>query len=123
MKTIQTNFETRTYTVSRDFAKKASIYGSPEHEVLKKLYEDKENDWNIIIEKRKVGAQNENKNLTYVNMDEHIEIVTEGNRDKLAEFRKMLKLSKIQKNPYRYVKNWFLREYPGAREEIAIPII
>ena len=121
MAKIISNFETKTHTIPCAFAKKASIYGSHEHEILTKLYEDNKDGnvrWNIVIEKRKAGAKNENKNLTYENMEEHIEIVTDGNERKLVEFKKIQKLSKIQRNPYKYIRNWFLSEYPEAREEI-----
>ena len=116
MKTIKTNFETTTYTVPSAFAKKATIYGSSEHTTMKKLYEGKEDDWSIVIEKRKLGTKNENKNLTYAKMQEYIKVLTDGNKENIEEFIRIKKLSKIQRNPYKYVRDWFVSKYPEARE-------
>ena len=59
---------------------------------------------------------NKNKNLTYANMRDHIKAVY-GETQKADEMLKMMErveaLSRIQANPYKYVHDWFVNEFPN----------
>ena len=69
----------------------------------------------VVKEIKKNPDKKTNRNMTYENMKIYISEHT--NKDvMLNEFARQLKISKIKKNPYRYVLSWFDKFYPSARE-------
>ena len=64
-----------------------------------------------IKEIKKKEGKKSYRNLTYANMREYI-ITREGEKSEtVAEFDRVLALSKVQAGPYAYVKTWFLNNY------------
>lgn len=121
----------RTLTITKDFEKKLNDIGSDEYNLVKQIQHDFPN---IVIVKKKRTASPKakvNKNLTYENMRKFI--LTYDNHDQLLDdFETVKSLSAPQKNPYLFVKNWFLKQFPDYQkmpkisEEgflIAIPIL
>lgn len=102
--------------LTASFLRAASRLGTPEYNELLALrrelpdYEFKKADTN------RKKTTNKNKNLTYANMREHIKAVY-GETPKAGEMLKMMErveaLSKIQANPYKYVHDWFVNEFPN----------
>ena len=69
----------------------------------------------VVKEIKKDPDKKTNRNMTYDNMKMYIS--EHANKDvMLNEFARQLKISKIKKNPYRYVLSWFDKFYPSARE-------
>lgn len=95
--------------VTKAFAKKAVIFGTEEYK-LWKAYRADFPEAKMVTKtiKKKVDKKVETRNLTYKNMETFISIEAP---DKMAEFGKQKKLSKIQSNPYRAVLAWFLQEF------------
>lgn len=101
-----------TLTISKAFEKNAAIPGSAEQKVISELmaqYGDA-----LVIERYKTHKTK--KGLTFTQMENHIKHST--NKDKMLEqFGKVKELSKSQKNPYKYVKDWFTKHYANYADQ------
>ena len=101
--------------VSKKFAKNAKVFGSEEYLQWKEYRKDFPKAIMVVKEIKKNPDKKTNRNMTYENMKIYISEHT--NKDvMLNEFARQLKISKIKKNPYRYVLSWFDKFYPSARE-------
>ena len=101
--------------VSKKFAKNAKVFGSEEYLMWKEYRMDFPKAIMVVKEIKKNHGKKTNRNMTYENMK--IYISEHANKDvMLNEFARQLKISKIKKNPYRYVLSWFDKFYPSARE-------
>ena len=101
--------------VSKKFAKNAKVFGSEEYLMWKEYRKDFPKAIMVVKEIKKNPDKKTNRNMTYENMKIYISEHT--NKDvMLNEFARQLKISKIKKNPYRYVLSWFDKFYPSARE-------
>lgn len=101
--------------VSKRFAKNAKVFGSEEYLMWKEYRMDFPKAIMVVKEIKKNHSKKTNRNMTYENMK--IYISEHANKDvMLNEFARQLKISKIKKNPYRYVLSWFDKFYPSARE-------
>ena len=101
--------------VSKKFAKNAKVFGSEEYLMWKEYRKDFPTPIMVVKEIKKNPDKKTNRNMTYENMK--IYISEHANKDvMLNEFARQLKISKIKKNPYRYVLSWFDKFYPSARE-------
>lgn len=101
--------------VSKKFAKNAKVFGSEEYLMWKEYRMDFPKAIMVVKEIKKNHDKKTNRNMTYENMK--IYISEHANKDiMLNEFARQLKISKIKKNPYRYVLSWFDKFYPTARE-------
>ena len=101
--------------VSKKFAKNAKVFGSEEYLMWKEYRKDFPKAIMVVKEIKKNPDKKTNRNMTYENMK--IYISEHANKDvMLNEFARQLKISKIKKNPYRYVLSWFDKFYPSARE-------
>lgn len=101
--------------VSKRFAKNAKVFGSEEYLMWKEYRMDFPKAIMVVKEIKKNHDKKTNRNMTYENMK--IYISEHANKDvMLNEFARQLKISKIKKNPYRYVLSWFDKFYPSARE-------
>lgn len=96
--------------VTKAFAKKAVIFGTPEYKrwrEYKKDYPEAEMVTKTRTSKTKVIPT---RNLSYANME--IFISEQDNAiELLAEFRKIKRTSHIQTSPYRSVLAWFLEKF------------
>ena len=101
--------------VTKAFAKQARIFGTPEYKLWKQFIADNEGA-EMEIKKVNKNTQSEKycKNLTYKNMEEHIE--TFDDKKLMEEFKKELVRSKVQVNPYKYMVNWFKATFPNYKE-------
>ena len=107
--------ENRNGLVTKAFAKQARIFGTPEYKLWREFLKDNE-DAEMEIRTVKKNTQSEKycKNLTYKNMEEHIETFNDENL--MDEFKKELVRSKVQVNPYKYMVNWFKATFPNYKE-------
>ena len=99
--------------VTKEFAKNARIFGTPEYKMWREIKQDCEDAEMVTKTIKKNPNKKSYKNLTYANMELFI---TEQNSELLVELRKQIKLSKVQSNPYRAVLAWFLSEFPKYDE-------
>ena len=100
-----------TLTVSEKFLKNAGKYNSAEYNVVKALRADNPN-MQIVVEKKQKSTQ---KNLTFKQMEEFIEVVDKSKADL---FKKLKAISRVQSSPYHYVKTWFESQFPHYTEQV-----
>lgn len=99
--------------VTKAFMKNANIFGSTEYELWEQFiakYPTAEMRTKSI---KKNPDKKTTKNRTYDNMEKYIKTFY-GNESKyLAQFEKVKAASAIQKNPYKYVLDWFNKTFEG----------
>ena len=99
--------------VTKEFAKNARIFGTPEYKMWKEIKKDCE-DAKMVTKtiKKNPNKKNDTKNKTYEHMA--IYIRQQNNAEELMiEFKKQIALSKVQSNPYRCVLAWFIQKFEG----------
>lgn len=97
--------------VTKEFAKNARIFGTPEYKMWKEIKEDCK-DAEMVTKKIKKNSNKRTatKNMTYEHMAIYIRQQKEA-ETLMAEFKKQIALSKIQTNPYRCVLAWFIQKF------------
>ena len=97
--------------VTKEFAKNARIFGTPEYKVWKEIRLDCPTAEMVTKTIRKnPDKKTSTKNMTYENMA--IYIREQDNATTLmVEFKKQIALSKVQTNPYRCVLAWFKKTF------------
>ena len=97
--------------VTRESAKNARIFGTPEYKMWREIRQDcPEAEMVLKNIKKNPNKQNDTKNMTYERMA--IYIREQKNAETLmVEFKKQIALSKVQTNPYRCVLAWFKQTF------------
>ena len=99
--------------VTKEFAKNARIFGTPEYKMWKEIKEDCKGAEMVTKKiKKNPNKRTATKNMTYEHMAIYIRQQDEA-EVLMAEFKKQIALSKIQTNPYRCVLAWFIQQYAG----------
>ena len=110
-KGYEIDFVNERIIVSKAFLKAAGTLGTPEYNEMLTLRSENPGFPFIQREITKREGKKSYRNLTYANMREYI-ITREGEKsDTVAEFDRVVALSKVQAGPYAYVKTWFLKKY------------
>ena len=97
--------------VTKEFAKNARIFGTPEYKMWRAIKADSP-DAEMVTKtiKKNPDKKNNTKNMTYERMA--IYIREQDNAETLMiEFKKQISLSKVQTNPYRCVLAWFIQKF------------
>ncbi len=97
--------------VTKEFAKNARIFGTPEYKMWKEIKQDCTNA--VMVPKtikKNTNKQTSTKNMTYERMAIYIRQQNEA-VTLMAEFKKQIALSQIQTNPYRCVLAWFMQTF------------
>lgn len=97
--------------VTKEFAKNARIFGTPEY----KLWRDIRQDCPVAemvtkTIKKNPDKKNSTKNMTYERMAIYIREQDDA-ATLMVEFKKQISLSKVQTNPYRCVLAWFKQTF------------
>lgn len=105
--------------VTKEFAKNARIFGTPEYKLWREIKKDcAEAEMVTKTIKKNPDKKTSTKNMTYENMAVYIR--TQDNVEVLmAEFEKQIEMSKVQTNPYRCVLAWFkqtFQNYDGYKQ-------
>lgn len=97
--------------VTKEFAKNARIFGTPEYKLWKEIRMDCP-DAKMVLKsiKKNPDKKNSTKNLTYENMAIFIR-EQDNAKILMVEFQKQIALSKVQTNPYRCVLAWFKKNF------------
>ena len=99
--------------VTKEFAKNARIFGTPEYKLWRAIRQDcPAAEMVTKTIKKNPNKQTSTKNMTYERMAIYIREQDEA-ATLMVEFKKQISLSKVQTNPYRYVLAWFLKEFSG----------
>lgn len=99
--------------VTKEFAKNARIFGTPEYKMWRAIkldYPEAEMVTKSI--KKNPNKQTSTKNMTYEHMAIYIR-QQDNAVTMMAEFKKQVALSKVQTNPYRCVLAWFKQQFEG----------
>ena len=97
--------------VTKEFAKNARIFGTPEYKVWKEIRLDCPTAEMVTKTiKKNPDKKTSTKNMTYENMAIYIR-EQDNAATLMVEFKKQIALSKVQSNPYRCVLAWFLMTF------------
>ena len=97
--------------VTKEFAKNARIFGTPEYKLWKEIRLDcPEAEMVLKSIKKNPDKKNDTKNMTYERMAIYIR-EQDGAEALMVEFKKQISLSKVQNNPYRSVLAWFIQKF------------
>lgn len=97
--------------VTREFAKNARIFGTPEYKMWKEIRKDC-TDAVMVFKtiKKNPSKKTSTKNMTYENMAIYIRQQNDA-KVLMVEFKKQIALSQVQTNPYRCVLAWFVQRF------------
>ena len=99
--------------VTKEFAKNARIFGTPEYKMWRAIKLDcPEAEMVTKSIKKNPNKQTSTKNMTYEHMAIYIR-QQDNAVTMMAEFKKQIALSKVQTNPYRCVLAWFKQQFEG----------
>ena len=115
MKNYKMNFATRTLTITKEFAAGAMIPNSDEAMLLEHFQKIMPDLKVKYLTHKPSATPNRSKGLTYKKMENYINLY-ENSEELLERFRIVKALSKIQTNPYLYVFNWFVNQFPNYKE-------
>ena len=105
--------------VTKEFAKNARVFGTPEYKLWKEIRRDCEEAMMVTKTiKKNPNKQTSTKNMTYERMAIYIREQDDA-ATLMVEFKKQIALSKVQTNPYRCVLAWFkqtFENYDGYKE-------
>ena len=97
--------------VTKEFAKNARIFGTPEYKLWKEIRQDcSVAEMVTKTIKKNPNKKNDTKNMTYERMAIYIREQKEA-EILMVEFKKQVSLSKVQSNPYRCVLAWFIQKF------------
>ena len=114
MKKIAPKFvDEKHVQVTKEFAKNARIFGTPEYKLWKEIRQDCP-DAEMVTKniKKNPNKKNDTKNMTYERMAIYIR-EQDNAATLMVEFKKQIGLSKVQTNPYRSVLAWFIQKFEG----------
>ncbi len=97
--------------VTKEFAKNARIFGTPEYKLWRAIRQDcPAAEMVTKTIKKNPNKKNDTKNMTYEHMALYIREQKEA-EVLMVEFKKQIALSKVQTNPYRSVLAWFIKKF------------
>lgn len=99
--------------VTKEFAKKAMIFGTPEYKQWREIRQDCPAAVMVTKTiKKNANKRTATKNMKYDRMATYIR--AQDNAEALmAEFEKQIAMSKVQTSPYRFVLAWFIQKFEG----------
>ena len=102
--------------VTKEFAKNARIFGTPEYKMWREIRQDCP-DAEMVLKsiKKNPDKLNITKNMTYENMALYIRQQDDA-VEVMVEFQKQIKLAKVKANPYRAVLAWFKKKYSDVND-------
>ena len=97
--------------VTKEFAKNARIFGTPEYKLWREIRKDcPEAEMVLKSIKKNPNKKNDTKNMTYERMAIYIREQDDA-ANLMVEFKKQISLSKVHTNPYRCVLAWFIQKF------------
>ena len=97
--------------VTKEFAKNARIFGTPEYKTWKEIRMDCPTAEMVTKTiKKNTNKHTPTKNMTYERMAIYIREQDDA-ETLMIEFKKQVAISKVQSNPYRCVLAWFIQKF------------
>lgn len=101
--------------LTRKFAKEAERFGS---KACKKLIDAQAKFPQFAIETRTAKKREDIKGLTIPFMENHIVVLFGEDSTEYKSFLSQRKLSKAYKNPYMFMRNWFVKNFPNWKNYV-----
>lgn len=114
IKGYKIDYQDNLFIMNLKFQKKAAEYGSAEYVIRKNILADFPTMKTVVRSGRTKKAPRYNKNFTYDNMLLYLSMQA-NSEDLIEKFVEVKKQSKGQKCPYKFVTDWFEREFPDYR--------
>ena len=108
--------------VTKEFAKQAKIFGTEEYKAWREFLEVYPKSEMKTKEIKRSPNKKTFRNMTYNNITIFIQ-AQDNSESLLKEFQKQLELAKIQKSPYHYVVNWFVKIFPNYSNHETFKVI
>jgi len=105
------DWTTNTITMTKKFAAKANEYGTPEYAMLM----DVKSKGFRIVERESKPRKACPTRITFKQMETILSCMDYAD-ERLAELHAVMDYSRGLKNPYEYVRKWFLLNYPNFYE-------
>lgn len=112
----EVNFLNNTITITKKFAKAASVLGSSEYNTLMMLKKDNPDFTIELREIKKKEGKKTYRHLTFEVMEDIIIRIDGKDSKNLAAFETVKVQAKLQPSPYAYAKKWFLANYKDAMD-------
>ena len=97
--------------VTKEFAKNARIFGTPEYKLWREIKQDcAAAEMVTKTIKKNTNKRTATKNMTYERMAIYIRQQKDAQK-LMIEFKKQISLSQVQTNPYRCVLAWFKQTF------------
>ena len=119
MKTNSYNYDAlnNTLTMTKAFARKASQLNTSEYKTLLQLRNDNPGMKVVMKEgNNKSVSKNTASGITFKQMETFISQCRDS-EPRLKTYERVKALSKVQRSPYKYVKDWFLTNYANYADE------
>ena len=113
MKRYKFDLTTQTFFISKDFQRAALVPDSDENRLIKECRELCPNLKIRVLPPSK--SRNQRKGLTYAKMEHYIGLFDNA-AELLESFRIVKEAAKSQRNPYQYVYDWFMMNFPDFYE-------
>ena len=111
MKQYRYNCLTSTLTLSRAFVRQAENTESEEYKFIKRM-RDEIPDLVVVRQPKQVHRRSPRANLSVKAMKDYIRCVRDS-EERLAELDSVVTASKLQEHPLRYIREWFMENYPN----------
>ena len=110
-------FSENTVIMNYKFSAAAAKYGTKENRIMRNIRHDFPGLSEVVVSGRQQTSAKANTRLTYENMETHI--LAYSNAEELLEvFRTVQALSKSCASPYKYVRDWFLVQFPDYKKPV-----
>lgn len=116
MMNYKIDFVNNTLTMSKSFEDALNNPASEEYKLWKQLRADFPGLTIIRKTRRAPKKARPNKNLTYKHMEQYMSVFKNAD-ELLAQFDAVKRCSLAQNNPYKFVLDWFKKQFPKYKEQ------
>lgn len=113
--TYKLDFVNNTLTMSKAFEEALNSPNSEEYKLFLQLRADFPGLTIIRKTRRAPKKARPNKNLTYKHMEQYMSVFQNAD-ELLAQFKVVKECSKQQPSPYKFVLDWFKKQFPKYKE-------
>ena len=115
LKGYKIDFATNTLIMNYKFHAAAQEYGTEEYKMVKLIQADFPDIAITVKAGREQKKPQARKRMTYANMKKYIEQF-ENSEELLRRFEIVKKTSAMVANPYKYVSDWFIAQFPNYKK-------
>lgn len=115
LKGYKIDFATNTLIMNYKFHAAAQEYGTEEYKMVKLIQADFPDIAVVVKAGREQKKPQARKRMTYANMKKYIEQYDNA-KELLKRFEVVKKTSAMVANPYKYVADWFIDQFPNYKE-------